>query len=141
MRRTVIYVAIIVVSFLIAFSCENTGSVGVNCNECYFPEPDSADLLVYLTINIANPYVPIKIYRGKVEENQLDWTDTVYSKEYRLYSAVNQYYSIEATYKDGTKRIIAVDGDKISTSLVTDVCDNDCWVLKGGVLDVRLKNQ
>ncbi len=141
MRRTVIYVAITVVSFLIAFSCENTGGLGVNCSECYSPEPDSADLLVYLTINTANPYVPIKIYRGKVEENQLDWVDTVYSKEYRLYSAVNQYYSIEATYKDGTKRIIAVDGDKISTSLVSDICDNDCWILKGGVLDVRLKNQ
>ena len=139
MNRTTITSIILFVFLVLAFSCENTGTFGVDCNECYNFEPDSADLIVYLTINAENPYVPIKIYRGDVENKQLDWVDTAYSKEYHLYSAVDQDYSIEATYRKGNGKIIAIDGDKITTSLVTDVCSSDCWLVKGGILDVRLK--
>ncbi len=136
--RSVALILFIIVAFL--FSCENNGSIGVNCSECYTVRPDSADLVIYLTINSDNPRVPLKFYRGNVEKNQVDWVDTSYSKEFRLYSKIDQFYSVEATYKDGTRKIIAVDGDKLTLSLITDACDADCWIIKGGVMDVRLKN-
>ncbi len=141
MKRPSIAAVFVVFALLIAFSCENGGTFGVNCKECYSVEPDSADLIVYLTINSENPYVPLKIYRGDVEKKELDWVDTAFAKEYRLYSAVNQQYSIEATYHNGSKQIIAIDGDKITANLVTDVCDDDCWILKGGILDARIKDK
>jgi hypothetical protein len=140
-KQSIIALSGIITLLVIAFSCENGASFGVDCNECYYDRPDSADLIIYITINSENPYVPIKLFRGDVENNQLDWVDTVYSKEYRLYSEVGQTYSVEAKYKSGSKDILAVDGDKISTSLVTDVCDQDCWIIKGGILDVRLKEE
>ncbi len=141
MRKSAIPVLIIFVSLIIALSCEKSRSFSVNCNECYTVRPDSADLIIYVTINSENPWVPLKLYRGDVEENQVDWIDTVYSKEYKLFSAVSQDYSVSVTYHDGTRKIIAVDGGKMVTSLVTDVCDADCWIIKGGILDVRLKDR
>ena len=143
MRRSFIAVTIITLSLIIAFSCENGSTFGIDCNECIIGEnsPDSADLVIYFTINSENPFVPIKLYRGNVEDKQVDWVDTVYEREYHLYSEVGQTYSVEAKYKSGTKDIIAVDGDRMNASLVTDVCDNNCWIIKGGILDVRLKDQ
>lgn len=141
MRRSFIATTIIILSLIIAFSCENGSTFGIDCNECFNERPDSADLIIYCTINSENPYVPIKLYRGDVEDKQVDWVDTVYEKEYHLYSEVGQTYSVEAKYKSGTKNIIAVDGDKMKTSQVTDVCDQDCWIVKGGILDVRLKDK
>jgi hypothetical protein len=141
MKRSTLSAIVVILAMILTFSCENTGVFGVNCDECYSVEPDSADLVIYLTINSENPYVPIKLYRGNIENKELDWVDTAMTKEYKLYSAVDQDYSVEAYYKSGGKTVIAVDGDKITTSLVTDVCDNDCWIIKGGVLNARLKNE
>jgi len=131
---------LVLISGIAAFSCEQDPFVtNVNCDECYYNEPDSANIIVYLTINEENPYVPLVIYKGEVEEDRVEWVDTAVGDEYRLYSPVNEYYSIEAKYKSGNRTIIAVDGDKMKTSLVADVCDYDCYIIKGGYLDVRLK--
>ncbi len=126
---------------LLAFSCEqNPFVLDVNCDECYYEKPDSADLIVDLTINEENPYVPLVFYKGKVEEGLIEWIDTAYTETLYLYSPVEQYYSIKAFYKSGEQTIISVDGDKLGTTQVSDVCDYDCWVIRGGILDVRLKN-
>jgi hypothetical protein len=128
------------VLFLMVFSCEETPFVSnVNCDECYYNKPDSADLIVSLTINSDNPFVPLVFYKGEVEENMVEWVDTAYTETLYLYSPVNQYYSIKANYKKGDMIVIAIDGDKLKTTRVSDVCDTDCWIIKGGELDVRLK--
>jgi len=124
---------------ILIFSCEQNPFVfDVNCDECYFEKPDSADLIVDITINEENPFVPLIFYKGKVEEGNIEWIDTAYSETLYLYSPVNQYYSIKAFYKSGEQTIISVDGDKLKTTQVSDVCDYDCWVIRGGILDVRL---
>jgi hypothetical protein len=130
-----------ILTFIIVFSCENTPlNFNVDCNECTTYEPDSADLTIYLTIDESNPYVPVVFYRGNVEENVVEWVDTFYAETWYLKSRVEQFYSIKATYKTTEgDTIIAIDGDKLKTTFVTDVCENDCYVVKGGKLDVRLK--
>lgn len=137
--------SILIITFillLIGFSCEEDPFVfDVNCDECYINEPDSADLIVDITINEENPFVPLVFYRGDVEEENIEWIDTAYSETLYLYSPVNEYYSIKAFYKSGNQTIIAVDGDRMKTSMVSDVCNYDCWVIRGGVLDVRLKDE
>ncbi len=131
---------ITVILLIIGFSCEEDPFVfDVNCDECFTSEPDSADLIVDITINEENPFVPLVFYRGDVEEDNIEWIDTSYSETLYLYSPVNEYYSIKAFYKSGSQTIIAVDGDRMKTTRVSDVCDYDCWVIKGGTLDVRLK--
>jgi hypothetical protein len=117
----------------------------VNCAECYSEEPDSADLIVKLTFNELNDSIPLVFYRGKIEDGTVEWVDTATVQkypdgEYYLYSPVNEYYSVKAEYNSkGYNKVMAVDGDKLKTRKITGECDTDCWIIKGGKLDVRLK--
>ena len=114
-------------------------NLNINCDECDPAQPDSADLVVRITINDENPYVPLVFYKGRIEEGVVEWIDTAFSANLYLLSPVGEYYSVKASYKKDGKTIIAVDGDKLKTRLVSDVCERDCWIIKGGILDVRLK--
>jgi hypothetical protein len=137
-----ISILIITTGIIFTFSCEQNPFIfDVDCDECYVEQPDSADLIVDITINEENPYVPLVFYKGDIEEGNIEWVDTAYTETLYLYSPVDQYYSIKAFYKSGSQTIISVDGDKMKTTLVSDVCDYDCWVIRGGILDVRLKEE
>ena len=48
----------------------------INCNDCYGSKPDSANLVVYITLNAENDSVPLTFYRGSYEEGEIDWQDT-----------------------------------------------------------------
>jgi len=124
------------------YSCDQDSFVfDVNCDECFIEKPDSADLIIYLTINEDNPYVPLRFYRGEVEENVVEWVDTAYSETFYLYSPVDEYYSLEAKYLRGSDTIVVVDGDKLKTNQVSDVCDTDCWIIRGGIMNARLRSE
>ena len=139
MKNNKIYI-LVILALTIVFSCENSPSTfNVNCDECYRNKPDSADLIIKLTINKENPFVPVVFYKGDVESNNIEWVDTFILETATLYSKIGQYYSIEAKYiTEKGDTIIAIDGGKLKTVLVRDVCDTDCWVIKGGKLDVRV---
>jgi hypothetical protein len=123
----------------LAGSCEEYLGSSVDCTQCTYDKPDSADLVLHLTINSEHPAVPIIVYRGDVEDRQVDWVDTARESPYYLYSAVNQFYSVRAEYKVGDRTIVAIDGDKIKAKHVSDACDYACWIVTGGVLEAELK--
>jgi len=110
-----------------------------NCDDCLDYWPDSANLVILLTINDENPVVPIEVFRGTVEQQELDWSDSASVETYRLYSKIDQDYSVRATYRQGTKTIIACDADKLYSYIASDECGDNCIIVKGGVLDLRLK--
>ena len=125
--------------FLMVFACNEYLGPVVDCDECFDYEPDSADLLIYVTLNNENPEVPIKLYRGNVEQGKEDWVDTISESPFHLWSAVDQFYSITAEYTVGDKKIVAVDGDMMKVKHVSESCDYECWIIKGGYLKVELK--
>ncbi len=47
----------------------------VDCNECYGFQPDSANLIVYVTISPEQDSVPLTFYRGD-SMGEIDWQDT-----------------------------------------------------------------
>lgn len=134
MRRLLTYS--IIFSLLMLATCKQFPVV--NCDECYSNKPDSADLHVKVTVNAENPKVYLTFYRGKVEDKVVEWVDSTTNENFYLLVKVEQYYSVEARYKSGNKTIIAVDGGKINTQLETDACNDNCYILTGGELDVRL---
>src|SRR4030042_140602 len=112
-------------------SCrEGLLSTDVECSECYYPEPDSADLVIYLTINEKFPEVPLIVYKGNIEDDQIEYIDTAFSTPYYLWVPVNKKYSVKAEYKKGNATLFVVDGTKLKTSLVEDECDGECYVIK-----------
>ena len=127
------------VFFLLAGACNEYFGPLVDCDECFDYKPDSADLVIYVTVNSEHPEVPIVLYRGNVEANRVDWVDTLRESPYYLWSAVDQYYSVTAEYTVGEKKIIAVDGDRMKVKHVSEACDFECWIISGGYFKVELK--
>jgi len=125
----------------IYLSCNEYMGLSVDCSECYTNYPDSSDITVYLTINNSYSSVPVTIYKDQVDDNRIEYIDTATSSPYYLFVPVDQYYSVKAEYTADGKTIFAVDGDKLSVKHVSESCDVECWVVTGGVMDVRLKNE
>lgn len=137
--KNIIRYALILFLLLSIGACEEYHGLSVDCDECYYEKPDSADLVIYLTIDGDHPEVPITVYRGDVEEDRVDWVDTVRESPYYLYSAVGQFYSVAAEYKVDDRTIVAVDGDEMKAKHVSDACDYECWIITGGYLKAELK--
>jgi hypothetical protein len=109
-----------------------------DCSACYQDKPDWGPVEIKLTINDQNPSVPIVIYRGDIENNDIEYVDTAHNSDYTVDVPVDKYYSVTAEYKDGGRTIYAVDGDKFKLEQNTKDCDEDCYYFKGGYFDVRL---
>ncbi len=130
---------IVLVLLTLAGSCNEYLGLTVDCDDCWGFRPDSADLIINLTINSSHPEVPIVLYRGNIESGQVDYVDTARKSPYTLYSAIDQYYSVTAEYKVDGKTIIAVDGDEMKAKDATASCDFECWIVTDGNFRVDLK--
>jgi hypothetical protein len=139
MRGTFILMALLMI---LCGSCNEKIYTGdVDCEECYTEEPENADLIIELTISNRYPRVPIVIYKGNVEDNQVIYVDTVdYSPVY-AYVPVDRKYSVKAEYKKDDKTLFAVDGTKLSVKVVSNACEESCYVIDNEKLDARLKKE
>ncbi len=110
----------------------------INCNDCYANAPDSAKLIIYVTIDQENDSVPLTFYRGSYEDGEIDWQDTATTEEFYLYSEMEREYTVRAKYNSGNDTIIAFDGDKMTVYDAWEECGNLCYIVKGGIFDLRL---
>ena len=110
----------------------------VDCDECYGAPPDSANLIVYLTINQVNRRIPITVYRGPADDGIIDWQDTATQSEYYLFSALDTEYTVEASYRSGDRTILTYDGDHMFLYDGGNECGSPCYIVKGGIFDNRL---
>ncbi|OQX81036.1 MAG: hypothetical protein B6D61_01185 [Bacteroidetes bacterium 4484_249] len=136
-------IVIILIFLLVNTSCERHEPSDLNtfdCSTCYQDRPEMGRLTVALSINSENPFVPLVIYRGNFENNDIEYIDTSWSEDYWVEVPVDKYYSVTAKYKDGNKTVIAVDGDKLELEYTSEDCDLPCYYYKGGYIDVRLRN-
>ena len=110
---------------------------GVDCNECYGFKPDSANLLVYLSIRPEQDSVPLTFYRGDYGD-EVDWRDTATTEIFELYSEVGTSYTVKAEYRTGSTSIIAFDSDKMTLTYHGNECGYSCYIIKGGTFDLTL---
>ena len=112
--------------------------LSIDCADCYGYAPDSADLIIKLTINAENDSVPLTFYLGDYEDGVIDWQDTATSEEFYLYSKMNSSDTVRATYNSGNKFIEAYDADDMELYNAAEECGSPCYIVKGGIFDVRL---
>lgn len=110
----------------------------VNCEDCYGYKPDSANLIIYLTIDVENDSIPLTFYRGSYEEGVIDWQDTATTDEFYLYSKIDNNYTVRATYRSGNRIIEAFDADDMHLYNANSECGSPCHIVKGGIFDLRL---
>jgi hypothetical protein len=117
----------------------------VNCDECYTDKPKVGPVTVNVSIDSENKRIPIRIFKGEYKESyRTDLSKAIQidtlEEESAIYDLdVNEYYSIVAEYSSNGKKIIAVNGDKLKIYRVSDSCDGECWIFRGGKLDATLK--
>jgi len=142
-RGTRIPIAL-VTSFLLVLSGNFLGCepedwiIEVNCDDCYGYAPDSAKLIIYVTINAENDSVPLTFYKGSFEEGVIDWQDTATTEEFYLNSEIDREYTVQATYSSGSQTIVAFDADKMHLHNAGNECGSPCYIVKGGIFDVQL---
>lgn len=61
-----------------------------------------------------------------MEDGIIEWIDTTNAESYYLYVQMDQYYSVVAKYKSGSRSIYTVDGDKITPTDESDECNEEC---------------
>jgi hypothetical protein len=104
---------------------------------CETVAPTYGTLTVSVTPNDQNPLVPIAVYIGDIEDSSLYFVDTIFqSTEY--YVDLDVTYSGSATYRDGSKTIIAIDGDRVRLKEEQN-CELTCYTVKNGFLQLGLK--
>lgn len=112
--------------------------LSVDCADCYDYAPDSANLIVRLTINAENDSVPLTFYLGPYEDGVVDWQDTATTEEFYLYSKLNSSYTVKATYLSGDRIIEAFDEDDMTLYKADVECGSPCYIIKGGIFELQL---
>ena len=133
------YIIALVFLTLLCSCQEKFFTEGIDCEECYQEKPDSADLIIDLTINDTYDVIPLVVYKNEVEDNNIEYIDTAYGSPYYLYVPVNKKYSVAAEYNSGDKKIVAIDGTHLKIKHVWNACDEDCWVIEGQDMNASLK--
>jgi hypothetical protein len=138
-KATYLFIAGLMIVLLPTSCGEKIFTGDVDCSECYREKPDHADLVIDLTFDADFQAVPVVVYKGDVEDNQVMCRDTAFSTPYYCYVPVNARYSVRAEYKKGASTLFAIDGTKLKILLVTDACDAECYVIRGGKLNATIK--
>ncbi len=116
-----------------------------DCNKGYRPydcvttSPDNGVVRVEVVIDAGNSSVPIVLYRGTVEQNQVVVIDTLKSVS-KEYSLPNGDYSVRAQYRTivngNPSTVYSVDGGNLTFS-TTEYCDGNCYSSGTLVLDAK----
>ncbi|MCK5822325.1 MAG: hypothetical protein KAH17_10565 [Bacteroidales bacterium] len=111
----------------------------LSCSDCYEEKPTIGLMSVNVSISGDNTKVPIRILKGKLDDNDVYLLDTLKTAYVEFWVRVGYFYTVEATYSSGGKTIFAVDGDKVTVYLDDSNCDIACWRANDGQADCTLE--
>lgn len=126
---------------IFTLSCETLLENSDECNmdDCITEEPYTGYLDMRLSIISDNKNIMVLIFRGKYEEQNVQDTLYAQTEDFSHEVPINRYYSVAARYIIDNDTIMVIDGTDLKKSLDLD-CEEDCWIVSGGDLDLRLKN-
>jgi len=91
---------------------------------------------VNIQVSFKGNGVPIIIYKGYADENEVIMYDTLWVEENSYYLPLGNRYAVEAFYYESNSTIIALDGGKIKQSSFWN-CEEECYELAEITLDVK----
>ncbi len=145
MKTKIFAVVCCIIAFILPACDEKIYTGSVDCDECYQEKPDSFKLNVYLTFNDSIDEIPLVLYNGNYEDENIDYIDTAWVENgnpYWVYVQVDKEYSVRAEYRFQGRTIYAVDGIRLKTKHVSsEVCYPGCYVVVDNELNLELKNE
>ena len=112
---------------------------GYPCDFCYTIEPEEGILFINLSISDNQSGIPIVIYKDILDYKDTIWTDTAYEKLYDIGVPINEKYTVTAEYEVDGKKVLAVDAARVFMRKNTTDCDEECWIIYDGNIDIELK--
>ncbi len=116
---------------------EEAADRGPAPSDCVEQPFETGLLIIRSTLNSENDSVPIHVFFGDLENDQLDTFFYARSTMKSLIRPLGEY-SVVAEYLRGNDTIVVFDGDDIDTD-ETEYSDKSCWELDNAHVDVRLK--
>ncbi len=119
-----------------AFALSHCTKQKDDCNPDTFCDTlpyDSGNVII--KVSYKGNGIPIIVYKGYADQNDILFYDTLWSEENSYYLPLNRY-AVEAYYYEVNSTIIALDGDKIKQSSFWN-CDEQCYELTEMTLDVK----
>jgi hypothetical protein len=135
--KHLIFVILLGLSIVTIVSCSKYG--GQDCvpsDDCYPYEIDSGYVTINVTYNNGGAGVPVALYEGYVEDNNLIWYDTVYEESFSFWLPTRKRYAAEAYYKVGGPVTVALDGKKLKEDSYVD-CGETCYEVNEIFLDLK----
>lgn len=133
--RVILIITFFILSGIVACSKYNYDDCEPSSN-CYPYPIDSGYVYVNLTYNGNGPGVPVILYEGYVEDQNILWADTVYQDELIFWLPIKTRYAVEAFYSYGGQTTIALDGKKLKEESYDD-CGETCYEESSIILDVK----
>ncbi len=136
--KKILNIVLFLISCSVFFSCTGDFSE-IDCSECFSVKPLDAELYIDVTLNDKYQEVPVIVFKGKIENGDTVVVDTIYEPRGYIDVPLNEYYSVMAIYKSGNSVTYAIDGDDFNRHKIEGQCDGPCWIIRGGLYNVKLK--
>lgn len=111
----------------------------INCSECEVIEPTTCSLRIELgEVYGSGLMYDVTIYRGKIEDGVVIYNVNTYTSVYYTVGLNSEYSVTVATEKFG-KEYIAVGSTRPRVDVITDVCEETCYLVRDNTLDMEIK--
>lgn len=102
-------------------------------------KPKSQYLHSKITINEENQTVPVTVYIGPMEENNVRYDKNLSKYVKELWLETDTYYTIVARYKLNGKTYRVVNGITLSVAKSCETCSKPYYYVEQKVIDLRFK--
>lgn len=122
------YVSLAIIGLLTLGSCfKDNDSDECDPNKvCYTEAPETLYVRLHLSSSPDGSAVKVRIYEGNVDDGELYDSFETFNAEETYLLPVDEFYSAEAEYSDGSTTIIAVDGDRLDQESFQN-CNETCY--------------
>ena len=139
--RSCLTIAMLSIILLFAGGCETEPVL--DCSGCYVQRPVNGRLKIKVNPQKSdNEKVIIHLYQGTMEDGIFLMKDSLSSDfdTWEMNVSLNQYYSARCVYQVDGREYHVIDGAFFKAHKVEYLdCEEECWTIKGGRLNCRLK--
>ena len=137
MKGIIGIVMLCVVATISFFSCNKYASEDcIPSDDCYPYEIDSGYVTLNVTYKEGGAGVPVTLYNGYVEDNDIVWHDTIHQESVSFWLPTKKRYAAEAYYVVGGPTTVALDGKKLKEESYDD-CGETCYEINEIFLDLK----